>query len=131
MKRAVELVKEVIEASGFPFDDIFLDSIPKEVLEVEDKTQVLLTESTNEPDDYGNSTFISLSYGVYIQIFYSNAEDADIDTTQVEMELMKIFIDSGWLITQSQPHYPDPDTGQMIKNLTVQRTMTLNEIANS
>lgn len=131
MKRAVELVKEVIEASDFPFDEIFLDSIPKEVIDIEDKTQVLLTESANEPDDYGNSTFISLALGVYIQIFYSNAEDADVDTTQVEIELMKILIENGWLIVQSQEHYLDPDTGQMIKNLTVQRTMTLDEIANS
>ncbi|MDP0995898.1 DUF806 family protein, partial [Klebsiella pneumoniae] len=76
------------------------------------------------PSDYGNSDFISLMYGVYIQIFYSNAEDSDINIVQSEINLMKSFINNDWLIAQSKSHYIDPDTGQIIKNLTVQRIMT-------
>ncbi|MGL5897992.1 MAG: DUF806 family protein [Lactococcus lactis] len=131
MKRPVEIVKEVIESSKFPYDDIFLDSIPEDMLDASDKTQILLTESSSHPDDYGNSDFISLLYGVYIQIFYSNAEESDINIVQSEIDLMKSFINNDWLIGQSQAHYLDPTTKQMIKNITVQRTMTLSEIANS
>lgn len=131
MKRPVEIVQDIIAASGFPYNEIFLDSIPSEKLDSSNETQVLLTESDNGPSDYGNSEFVSLLYGVYIQIFYSNAEDSDINIVQSEINLMKSFINNDWLIAQSKSHYIDPDTGQMIKNLTVQRTMTLSEIANS
>lgn len=131
MKRPVEIVQDIIAASGFPHDEIFLDSISSEKLDSSNETQVLLTESDNGPSDYGNSEFVSLLYGVYIQIFYSNAEDSDINIVQSEINLMKSFINNGWLIAQSKSHYIDPDTGQIIKNLTVQRIMTLSEIANS
>lgn len=131
MKRPVEIVQDIIAASGFPHDEIFLDSIPSEKLDSINETQILLTESDNGPNDYGNSDFVSLLYGVYIQIFYSNAEDLDINIIQSEIDLMKSFINNDWLITQSKSHYIDPDTGQIIKNLTVQRIMTLSEIANS
>lgn len=131
MKRPVEIVQDIIAASGFPYSQIFLDSIPSEKLDSSNETQVLLTESDNGPSDYGNSEFVSLLYGVYIQIFYSNAEDSDIDVVQSEINLMKSFINNDWLIAQSKSHYIDPDTGQIIKNLTVQRTMTLSEVANS
>lgn len=131
MKRPVEIVQDIIAASGFPYSEIFLDSIPSEKLDSSNETQILLTESDNGPNDYGNSDFISLMYGVYIQIFYSNAEDSDINIVQSEINLMKSFIDNDCLIAQSKSHYIDPDTGQIIKNLTVQRIMTLSEIANS
>ncbi|MEY2386306.1 DUF806 family protein [Lactococcus lactis] len=131
MKRPVEIVQDIIAASGFPYSEIFLDSIPSEKLDSSNETQVLLTESDNGPSDYGNSEFVSLLYGVYIQIFYSNAEDSDINVVQSEINLMKSFINNDWLIAQSKSHYIDPDTGQIIKNLTVQRIMTLSEIANS
>ena len=71
MKRPVEIVQDIIAASDFPHDEIFLDSIPKEKEDSINETQVLLTESDNGPSDYGNSDFISLMYGVYIQIFYA------------------------------------------------------------
>ena len=131
MKRPVEIVQDIIAASDFPHDEIFLDSIPSEKLDSSNETQVLLTESDNGPSDYGNSEFVSLLYGVYIQIFYSNAEDSGINIVQSEINLMKSFINNDWLIAQSKSHYIDPETGQIIKNLTVQRIMTLNEIANS
>lgn len=131
MKRPVEIVQDIIAASDFPYSEIFLDSIPSEKLDSSNETQVLLTESDNGPSDYGNSEFVSLLYGVYIQIFYSNAEDLDINVVQSEINLMKSFINNDWLIAQSKSHYIDPDTGQIIKNLTVQRIMTLSEIANS
>lgn len=131
MKRPVEIVQDIIAASGFPYSEIFLDSIPSEKIDSSNETQVLLTESDNGPSDYGNSEFVSLLYGVYIQIFYSNAEDSDINIVQSEINLMKSFINNDWLIAQSKSHYIDPDTGQIIKNLTVQRIMTLSEIANS
>ena len=131
MKRPVEIVQDIIAASDFPHDEIFLDSIPSEKLDSSNETQVLLTESDNGPSDYGNSDFISLMYGVYIQIFYLNAEDSGINIVQSEINLMKSFINNDWLIAQSKSHYIDPDTGQIIKNLTVQRIMTLSEIANS
>lgn len=131
MKRPVEIVQDIIAASGFPHDEIFLDSIPSEKLDSINETQILLTESDNGPNDYGNSDFVSLLYGVYIQIFYSNAEDLDINIIQSEIDLMKLFVNNDWLIAQSKSHDIDPTTGQIIKNLTVQRIMTLSEIANS
>lgn len=131
MKRPVEIIQDIIAASDFPHDEIFLDSIPSEKIDSSNETQVLLTESDNGPSDYGNSESVSLLYGVYIQIFYSNAEDSDINIVKSEINLMKSFINNDWLIAQSKSHYIDPDTGQIIKNLTVQRIMTLSEIANS
>lgn len=115
MKRPVEIVQDIIAASDFPHDEIFLDSIPSEKLDSSNETQVLLTESDNGPSDYGNSDFISLMYGVYIQIFYTNAEDSDINIVQSEINLMKSFINNDWLIAQSKSHYIDPDTGKLLK----------------
>ena len=131
MKRPVELVQAILQTSDFPFDDIFLDSIPKEEIDSINKTQILLTESQNTPSDYGNSQFVQFSLGVYIQIFYTNDPESDIDTIKSEIDLMTTLINQDWLIASSLAHYQDPDTGQMIKNLTVQRIVTLSEIANS
>ena len=41
---------------------------------------------------------------------------------------MQHLIENNWLVLRSTAHYPDPDTGQMIKNLTVQRTINLSEL---
>lgn len=130
MKRPVELVQEAITKSNFPYDNIFLDAIPKEEENSIEKTQILLKEAKSGPEDYGNSEFVSFLYGVYIQIFYANTEKVEIDMMASEIELMRALMNQNWLITRSQEHYLDPDTRQMIKNLTVQRTMTLNELAN-
>lgn len=45
MKRPVELVKEVISESNFPFDDIFLDCIPREEEESVEKNANLINRS--------------------------------------------------------------------------------------
>lgn len=129
MKRPTEIVQELIESSDFAFDEIYENSIPLENRDASNVTQILLTESEDMPSDYGNSSFVRFNYGVYIQIFYS--VETEVDTISSELSLMQFLESKGWLVTQSKPRMEDPDTHQIIKNLTVQKSMTLSEIANS
>jgi hypothetical protein len=129
MKRPVQLVQAIIEQSEFPFDVIFENDIPDEELDEVTKTQILLTEAKNQPSEYGNSSFATFVYAVHLAIFYKKQTDGnEID---YELLLMKDFVSNKWNVIQKPPRYQDPNTGQIIQTMTVQRTMTLSDIANS
>ena len=128
MKRPTLLVKELIEKSTFPHDEIYENSIPEEVRDSAKVTQILLTESNSAPNSYGNSQFATMLWGVNILIFYSTELESDV--IDEELDLMQLLIDNNWLITKAPPRYEDPDTGQIIKNIQVRRTLTLKEMKN-
>lgn len=126
--RPVELVNTVVHDT-FPNFEIFEDSIPESHIDDKYTTQVLLKESQSTTAMYGDMTFNAMTVGVDIQIFYS--VDYDEDMLISEIRLMKAFESAGWRIISSQPHYLDlsqTDEQQTIKNLTVNKIMTLDEI---
>lgn len=126
--RPITLVKQVINQT-FPDFEVYEDSIDEDDIDDVQSTQVLLTESDMDNTHHGDGTFNSLSVGVDIQIFYG--EDFDKDMTVSEIQLMKEFEHQGWTIVDSQPHYLDisqTDVQQTIKNLTINKIMTLEEI---
>lgn len=113
----------------FPKFDVFIGSIDEGALNNKEVTQVLLTESDLSNTRLGDETFNSVYVGVDIQIFYGSDFDDDILLTEVT--LMKHLESLGWQITDSQPHYLDisqTDYQQTIKNITVNKIMTLEEI---
>lgn len=113
----------------YPEFEVFIGSIDEDVINNKETTQVLLSESDLDNTLLGDGTFNSLYVGVDIQIFYgSNFED---DMILTEIRLMKHLESLGWSITDSQPHYLDisqTDYQQTIKNITVNKIMTLEEI---
>lgn len=126
--RPVDLVNNVVH-SLFPDWQVYSDNIPESVIDDVHVTQVLLKESQSDISTRGDMTFNSMTVGVDIQIFYS--VDYDSDMTLTEIKLMKALENEGWSITNSQPHYLDlsqTDVRQTIKNLSINKIMTLEEI---
>jgi hypothetical protein len=123
-------VQEIVDifANKFPDYDVYTDSIPAEVLDDTDKTQVLIMESESSNDLHANNTFNGLLIGYDIQIFYSLEFLNNI--FEAEVNLMKNLEQKRWTINDSQRHYNDPITGQTIKNITVNKIYELDEIAN-
>lgn len=126
--RPVELVNTVVHDNFSDFQ-IYEDSIPESVINDVHSTQVLLKESQSDISQFGDMTFNSMTVGVDIQIFYS--VDYEEDMILTEIKLMKALENNGWSITNSQPHYIDlsqTDVQQTIKNITVNKIITLEEI---
>ena len=113
----------------YPDFEVFIGSIDEDAINNTKTTQVLLSESDLDNTSFGDGTFNSIHVGVDIQIFYGSNFDDDMILT--EIRLMKHLENSGWKITDSQPHYLDitqTDYQQTIKNITVNKIMTFEEI---
>ncbi|MCC6123147.1 DUF806 family protein [Weissella cibaria] len=126
--RPVDEVVGII-ADIFPDWQVYLDSIPPEVIDDKNVTQVLITESVSDVGNYADDTFNMIELGVRIQIFYSL--DFDRSMLVTEVQLMKELEKEHWRVTDSQPHYLDlsqTDEQQTIKNIEVNKTTTLVEI---
>ncbi|WP_099087804.1 DUF806 family protein [Weissella cibaria] len=108
---------------------VYSDSIPPEVIDDKNVTQVLITESVSDVGNYADDTFNMIELGVRIQVFYSL--DFDRSMLVTEVQLMKELEKEHWRVTDSQPHYLDlsqTDEQQTIKNIEVNKTTTLVEI---
>lgn len=108
---------------------VYSDAIPEETIDERHVTQVLLKEAESDVSGYGGNTFNMINLGVDIQIFYSL--DYDKDMLFSEVILMKELEDSRWRVVDSQAHYLDlsqTDNQQTIKNITVNKTVLVDEI---
>ncbi|TVV29218.1 DUF806 family protein [Weissella cibaria] len=102
--RPVDEVVGII-ADIFPDWQVYSDSIPPEVIDDKNVTQVLITESVSDVSNYADDTFNMIELGVRIQIFYSL--DFDRSMLVTEVQLMKELEKERWRVTDSQPHYLD------------------------
>lgn len=126
--RPITKVEQII-TNLFPDFEVYTDSIDEDELDDVDVTQVLLKESNTDNTQHGDDTFNSILIGIDIQIFYGRHFNDDVFIA--EIKLMKELESQGWKIVDSQPHYLDisqTDYQQTIKNLTVSKIMTLEEI---
>lgn len=108
---------------------VYSDAIPEEAIDDRHVTQVLLKEAESDISGYGGNTFNMVNLGVDIQIFYSL--DYDENMLLSEIILMKQLEDNHWRVVDSQAHYLDlsqTDNQQTIKNITVNKTVLVDEI---
>lgn len=120
-------IKNVVH-SVFPDWQVYFYAIPEEVIDDKHVTQVLVTENNSSVSEYGNSTFNGMDFGYRLQVFYGLDEENLIGK---EIMLYKALEAKEWRITDSQPRYLDisqTDEQQMIKNIDVNKTLTLDEI---
>lgn len=120
-------IKNVVH-SVFPDWQVYFYAIPEEVIDDKTVTQVLVTENNSSVSEYGNSTFNGMDLGYRLQVFYGLDEENLIGK---EITLYKALEQAQWRITDSQPRYLDisqTDEQQMIKNIDVNKTLTLDEI---
>ena len=120
-------IKNVVH-SVFPDWQVYFYAIPEEVIDDKHVTQVLVTENNSSASDYGNSTFNGMDFDYRLQVFYGLDEENLIGK---EIMLYKALEQAQWRITDSQPRYLDisqTDEQQMIKNIDVNKTLTLDEI---
>lgn len=123
----VEEISNVVH-SVFPYWQVYFYAIPEEVIDNKQVTQVLITESNSDIKTYGNDTFNEIALGYRLQAFYGLDEE---NLLSIEIKLYKALESAGWRITDSQPRYLDisqTDEQQMIKNIEVNKTLTLDEI---
>lgn len=126
--RPVDEVAKIITET-FADWQVYSDTIPEEVIDDRHVTQVLLTEAQSDVSEYGGNTFNMINLGVDIQIFYSL--DYDKNMLLSEVVLMKHLEDERWRVVDSQAHYLDlsqTDNQQTIKNITVNKTVLVDEI---
>ena len=123
----VEQIKDVVH-SVFPDWQVYFYAIPEEVIDNKTVTQVLITESNSDVTGYGGNTFNEMAFGYRLQVFYGLDEENLIGK---EIMLYKALESFSWRITDSQPKYLDisqTDGQQMIKNIEINKIMTLDEL---
>lgn len=112
-------LKEIIENKHYDWiDAIFVNLFPVEMQGATEKTVAIITESDEQPTDWGNDTFNSISNELEVEIFYS--DDFRFDMQKAEVTLMKDLEKEGYRISNSRSHFVDPDTGQIVKTIYVQ-----------
>lgn len=114
--------------SVFPAWQVYFYAIPEEEIDDKHVTQVLITESKSDITMFGGDTFNEMSLGYRLQAFYGLDED---NLLSIEVKLYKALESAGWRITDSQPRYLDisqTDEQQIIKNIEVNKTLTLDEL---
>lgn len=120
-------IKNVVQ-SAFPDWQVYFYAIPEEVINNKNVTQVLITESNSDITTFGGNTFNEMAFGYRLQVFYGFYEE---DLIRKEITLYKALEAKEWRITDSQPRYLDisqTDGQQMIKNIEVNKTLTLDEL---
>ncbi|MEE6705862.1 DUF806 family protein [Weissella confusa] len=123
----VEEIDNVVH-SVFPDWQVYFYAIPEEVINNKNVTQVLITESNSDITTFGGNTFNAMAFGYRLQVFYGLDEENLIGK---EITLYKALGSAYWNITDSQPRYLDisqTDGQQMIKNIEVNKTLTLDEL---
>lgn len=123
----VEEISNVVH-SVFPDWQVYFYAIPEEVIDNKNVTQVLITESNSDITTYGGNTFNEMAFGYRLQVFYGLDEENLIGK---EIKMYKALEAKKWRITDSQPRYLDisqTDGQQMIKNIEVNKTLTLDEL---
>ena len=123
----VEEIDNVVH-SVFPDWQVYFYTIPEEVINNKNVTQVLITESNSDVTGYGGNTFNEMAFGYRLQVFYGLDEENLIGK---EIALYKALEAKEWRITDSQPRYLDisqTDGQQMIKNIEINKTLTLDEL---
>lgn len=117
MSNTVNL-KEIIEKKKYDWlDAVYINLFPIELKDVQTKTIALITESSDEPSDWGNGTFNSISSESEVEFFY--AKNFSFDMQKTEVQVMKDLEKEGYRISNNRPHFIDPDTGQVIKTIYV------------
>ncbi|RAU09258.1 hypothetical protein DEJ53_01965 [Weissella confusa] len=120
-------IKNVVQ-SAFPDWHVYFYAIPEEVINNKNVTQVLITESNSDITTFGGNTFNEMAFGYRLQVFYGFYEE---ELIRKEITLYKALEAKEWRITDSQPRYLDisqTDGQQMIKNIEVNKTLTLDEL---
>ena len=123
----LEQVNNIVH-SLFPSWQVYYYAIPEEVIDDKSVTQVLITESNSDVTTYGGDTFNEMSLGYRLQIFYGLDEE---NLLGIEIKLYKALEAERRRITDSQPRYLDisqTDGQQIIKNIDINKTLTLDEI---
>ncbi|WP_461241092.1 DUF806 family protein [Paucilactobacillus sp. N302-9] len=112
MEQAIFLAKNLIEQSKLNnLDQVFTKNLPTDAQNDTDHTIVLITEAAPQLDDYGNDDFYSFNANLEIQIFYKL--DLDFSPQDLEIQLLKLFKQNTWNITEISENTLDPDTKQV------------------
>lgn len=128
MELPVIQAQKLIESAQYSWiDNIYRGSIPEEVTDNINQTDVLLTEYANEPAYYANQTFKGWQIGVELQIFYAKVKETNLNFQDVEISIAKLFNLNGWQIEQSKNRIKDPDTKQWCKVFYFVKNLTLKE----
>lgn len=112
----MEVLKKVKEHVNWA-DGIYPKHAPKEVLEDNNKTFILVRDNSQELSLFGSDTFLEVQSEVSIQVFYSIKSTFDFD--EKEIELMKFLESQGMRITQIRGRVQDPDTFQDFQTIIV------------
>lgn len=123
MSAVDDAVKMLSQASIADIDAIEGNNLPQELVDSLDKTVVLITDSANDPSNFGNDDFWALNQEVEAQIWYSQQLDSDPET--IEIAMMKAFTHQHWQVAVVRQRTLDPDTQQLFNTFYFSRTKNI------
>ncbi len=74
------------------------------------KNNILVTEVTNIPNEFGSNAFTKTDQVIELNIFYGDHKSIPIDT--FEQLIVSFFMRKDWMLLPYGGHYLDPDTHQ-------------------
>lgn len=106
-------------------DNIYMNNIPEEQMDNVDLTIALAQGVRVDPTRFGSNDFFGVANEVELQIFYK--KDLDFDTSQLELQIMKLLTHNDWKPVNIEDHALDPDTQQEYITMYFRNNQTLNE----
>ena len=73
--------------------------------------EILVTEVTTIPNNYGSNIFTEADETIQLNIFYGTEKTVPIDT--FEHSIVSFFVERNWTLIPYGGHYLDPDTNQL------------------
>lgn len=108
--------------------NIYLEFISPEIVPDQSCLEILIEETESMPDYQADNSFFGYKESYQLSLFYGTDLELSVERTILEIMLQKQLVDEGYMILGSAPHYTDPTTKQVIKNITITRTQGLDEI---
>lgn len=88
------------------------------------KNNILVTEVTNIPDEFGSNTFTRTDQTIELNIYYGNRKTVPIDT--FENSIVSFFMQRNWTLLPCGGHYHDPETQQLCIDFQFRRRKAWN-----
>lgn len=106
-------------------DMVYGNNLPQEAIDNVNSTIVLVSDAADNPSDWGNDDFFSLTQEVEVQVWYS--QQLETDPEIIEVAMMKAFTHGYWQVAAVRQRTLDPDTQQLGNTFYFGRTKILKE----
>lgn len=124
MELPIVTAKKLIATGNFTWiDELYFGQIPAEADTTGTKTIVLVTSVTEPFGKYNNDSPSVLDATVQVQIFFE--KDTQMNVLDAQLQLVNLFIQDDWQLSNREPNVIDPDTNQVTALFYASKNFTL------